>query len=137
MLIRGLIKQVRAVFPLVCLFSLAPELFADAQKTGIGGLANNITSNFQAIGNLFIGAAYIAGMGFGVAAIFKFKQHKDNPTQIPIGTPFALLGVSVMLVFLPGLYKPLGQTIYGKDGGTGGGFEGKGADSIPGGGTTP
>ena len=121
---------------LLAMFIIAPEMAATG-KVGIGGLADNVTSNFQAIGNLFIGTAYIAGMGFGVAAIFKFKQHKDNPTQIPIGTPFALLGVSVMLVFLPGLYKPLGQTIYGKDGGTGGGFEGKGADSIPGGGTTP
>ena len=96
MLLRGLIKQVRVVLPLLCLFALAPELFASTDTGGIGGLANNITKNFTAIGNLFIGTAYIAGIGFGVAAIFKFKQHKDNPTQIPIGTPFALLGVSVM-----------------------------------------
>ncbi|HJN37773.1 MAG TPA: type IV secretion protein IcmD [Gammaproteobacteria bacterium] len=117
---------------LMAAFSLAPELVAGT-TTGIGGLADNVTGNFQAIGNLFIGTAYIAGIGFGVAAIFKFKQHKDNPTQIPIGTPFALLGVSVMLVFLPGLYQPLGQTIYGKTGGTGGGFTGTGAEKIPGG----
>ena len=50
-----------------------------------------------------LAVAYIAGLGFGVAAIFKFKQVKDNPTQIPISTPFALLGVSTLLVFLPGV----------------------------------
>ena len=83
-----------------------------------------------------ISTAYVAGIGFGIAAIFKFKQHKDNPTQIPIGTPFALLGVSVMLVFLPGLYNPLGQTVYGKGGGTVGGFTGAGATEI-GGASTP
>ncbi|HEY6534534.1 MAG TPA: hypothetical protein VIY08_01795 [Candidatus Nitrosocosmicus sp.] len=25
---------------------------------------------------------FIAHMGFGIGAIMKFKQHKDNPTQI-------------------------------------------------------
>ena len=117
----------------IVLACVAPEMLAGAaDKTGIGGLASNITKNFQAIGSLLVSTAYVAGIGFGIAAIFKFKQHKDNPTQIPIGTPFALLGVSVMLVFLPGLYKPLGQTVYGKDGGTVGGFEGAGADAISG-----
>ena len=118
----------------IMLFALlTPEILAGAaDKTGIGGLASNITSNFTAIGQLLVSTAYVAGIGFGIAAIFKFKQHKDNPTQIPIGTPFALLGVSVMLVFLPGLYKPLGQTVYGSGGGTAGGFEGTGADAISG-----
>ena len=51
----------------------------------------------------------LAGLGFGIAAIFKFKQHKDNPTQVPIGTPFALLAISVLLVFFPAIYKPAGQ----------------------------
>ena len=35
-------------------------------------------------------------------AIFKFKQHKDNPTQVPVGTPVAMLAISAALVFLPG-----------------------------------
>ena len=115
--------------------ALAPDLCAAAAKSsGLAGLADNITKNFTAVGKLFISTAYLAGLGFGVAAIFKFKQHKDNPTQIPVGTPFALLGVSVMLVFLPGLYQPLGQTIYGKDvTNKAGGFTGGGVSGIPGG----
>jgi hypothetical protein len=28
---------------------------------------------------------FIAGKGFGIGAIMKFKQHKDNPTQIHHG----------------------------------------------------
>ena len=110
---------------------LAPEILANDPE-GVGGLASNITSNFEDIGKLLVSMAYVAGIGFGIAAIFKFKQHKDNPTQITIGTPFALLGVSVMLVFLPGLYKPLGQTVYGSEGGEVGGFTGEGAGKIAG-----
>ena len=52
----------------------------------IGSLANNIASNFEDVGKLMIGVAYLSGIGFGIAAVFKFKQVKDNPTQIPIGT---------------------------------------------------
>ena len=70
------------------------------QADTFGGMAGNLNSQFTAIGNLMLNTAYIAGLGFGIAAIFKFKQHKDNPTQVPIGTPFALLAVSVLLVFL-------------------------------------
>lgn len=46
---------------------------------------------------------YIAGLGFSIAAILKFKQHKDNPTQIPIGTPPSLVFVSPALRFLPNM----------------------------------
>ena len=83
--------------------------------TTIGGMATSVTKNFTAIGEMLIGLAYVAGIGFGISAIFKFKAHKDNPSQVPIGTPFALLGISVLLVFLPGLYAPAGKTIFGKD----------------------
>ena len=78
------------------------------------------------------GTAYLAGLGFGISAVFKFKQHKDNPTQIPIGTPFALLAVSVVSIFLPSIYVPAGATVFGDSGGTGGGFEGGGSSVLPG-----
>ena len=88
---------------------------SQAEVTTIGGLAYNITQSFQNIGKMMVGMAYVAGIGFGISAMFKFKQHKDNPTQIPISTAFALLAVSVLLVFLPGIYGPAGRTIFGKN----------------------
>lgn len=113
----------------LAVFSVA-SLAAD---TNLGTLASNLTQSFQKIGQLMIGVAYLAGIGFGIASIFKFKQHKDNPTQIPVGTPFALLAISVLLVFLPGLYQPAGKSIFGT-GATlsAGGFTGSGATSISG-----
>ena len=100
--------------------------------TTLATLATNVTDQFTAIGQLMIGVAYIAGIGFGISAVFKFKQHKDNPTQIPIGTPFALLAVSVILVFLPALYAPAGESVFGSTSAAGG-FTGSGAGSMPGG----
>lgn len=99
----------------------------------IGDLATNITGSFGGLTQLMVGTAYVAGIGFGVAAVFKFKQHKDNPTQVPIGTPITMLAISAALVFLPGVYSPLGSTIFGPDStGEAGGNTGAGASAIPG-----
>ncbi len=115
-------------------FLLSGVVFAAGAST-FGGMASTLNDQFTAIGNLMLNTAYIAGLGFGIAAIFKFKQHKDNPTQVPIGTPFALLAVSVLLVFLPGLYKPAAQSLYGTSTGVAAGTSGKGISLMPGGST--
>jgi intracellular multiplication protein IcmD len=98
---------------------------AGTKASTIGNMASNLVANFTAVGKLMVGMAYMAGVGFGIASIFKFKQHKDNPTQVTIGTPFALLTISVLLVFLPGLYGPAGSSIFGTTtGGQKGSFSG-------------
>ncbi|MBT4803810.1 MAG: type IV secretion protein IcmD [Legionellales bacterium] len=122
-------KLVRLVVRFFALFICINCCFA----MNIGDMADSITTSFVKIGKLMIGLAYVSGIGFGISAVFKFKQHKDNPTQIPVGTPFALLGVSCLLIFLPGIYKPAGMTIFGDDeGARAGGFDGAGAMMMPG-----
>ncbi len=106
---------------------------AFAQDTqNIGQIASKITESFGDIGKLMIAVAYLAGFGFVIASIFKFKQHKDNPTQIPMGTPIAMLVIGIALIFLPSFIAPAGTTIFGTGGGKAGGFRGGGAKSIPG-----
>jgi intracellular multiplication protein IcmD len=116
----------------MAIYALPLVFTAVANADTLANLATNVTAQFTAIGQLMIGVAYVAGIGFGISAIFKFKQHKDNPTQIPIGTPFALLAVSVLLVFLPGLYAPAGESVFGSTT-SAGGFTGTGATTMPGG----
>ena len=62
-----------------------------------------------------MGISYVAGIGFFIGAIFKFKQHKDNPTQIPMGTPIALLMIAMSLLFMPYLIKASGGTFAGDE----------------------
>ncbi len=140
--VKKFIKQSAKPITIILMLFLVDLVFAadaggSGGATGIGALAQNVTKSYEGIGNLMIGTAYVAGIGFGVAAIFKFKQHKDNPTQIPIGAPFTLLAVSAALIFLPAMYKPLGETIFGKAADSkkdAGGFEGGGVAGLPGGG---
>ena len=49
-----------------------------------------------------------------ITAVFKLKQVKDNPTQIPVSTPMALFLVATLLLFLPSIFNPAGETIFGE-----------------------
>lgn len=87
---------------------------------GIGSVALTATQNLANVAKLITAASYVAGMAFAVGAIVKFKAHKDNPTQIPIGTPIALLFVGAALIFIPSVYKVSGSTLFGGSGHVGG-----------------
>jgi hypothetical protein len=67
----------------------------------------------QLIEQLIIAAFYIGGLGLGVAAIAKFKAHKDNPTQAAIGEAVALSAIAAALLFLPTLLGSSGETLFG------------------------
>lgn len=100
---------------MIVLFLMSYMFANDVSSMTIGDVAVNIQQSFPPIIQLLVATSYVSGLGFGIAAIFKFKQVKDNPTQIPVSTPFALLGTSAMLVFLPALFAPVGVTLFGDD----------------------
>lgn len=81
--------------------------------TTLGTMAESITGSFTNVSKLITAGSYVAGLGFSIGAIMKFKQHKDNPTQIPIGTPAALTAVAASLLFLPTVLSAKGTDITG------------------------
>lgn len=87
-----------------------------ALSGGIGGVAANVTSNMTNIAKLITAASYVAGMAFAVGAIVKFKAHKDNPTQVAIGMPIALLFIGAALIFVPSVFTTSGATLFGQSG---------------------
>ena len=103
---------------------LVMSLVCFAQADDLAGVADTLKSNFESLAKLVTAGAFLAGMGFAVGAILKFKQHKDNPTQIPVGTPIAMLFISAALLFLPSIMKVAGKSIFGDSVETGG-VEGK------------
>ncbi len=91
-----------------------------ATAGNLGTMASSVTGTFSNIGLMITGGSYIAGLAFSIGAIMKFKQHKDNPTQIPIGTPIALIFIGAALLFLPSILSVTGQTMFGSAGSTAG-----------------
>jgi intracellular multiplication protein IcmD len=114
-------KMILPLLSLACLV-VGTAALAVSGAGGVGDIAKTATSNLENIAKLITAAAYVAGMAFAVGAIVKFKAHKDNPTQIPIGTPIALLFVGAALIFMPSVFKAAGGTLFasGVQGGIGG-----------------
>lgn len=106
----------KVIFCLLALVCFGVGTVALAAVSGVGSVAAHVTTNMANIARLITAASYVAGMAFAVGAIVKFKAHKDNPTQIPIGTPIALLFVGAALIFVPTVFKVSGATLFGASG---------------------
>lgn len=110
-------KIVSFLYTLIALVFSTEGLAASTSWT-IGDVAQQITGSFTQLTQLITAGSYLAGIGFSIGAIMKFKQHKDNPTQIPVGTPIALLFIAAGLLFLPSILDVTSITMFGTAGGT-------------------
>jgi len=108
-------KVTLGLLTLACLTAVT-MVAAQGTISGIGGVAAKVQGNLGNIAKLLTGASYVAGMAFVIGAIVKFKAHKDNPTQIPIGTPIALLLLGGALMFIPSVFGVAGTTLFGQSG---------------------
>ncbi len=106
----------RVILALLALTCFVVGTSALAAVSGVGSVAATVTSNLANVARLITAASYVAGMAFAVGAVVKFKAHKDNPTQIPIGTPIALLFVGAALIFIPTVFRVSGATLFGGSG---------------------
>jgi intracellular multiplication protein IcmD len=98
-------------------FVLGTEVWAGSSSgVGLGAIATNVKNNLTAVAQLITAGSYVAGMGFAVGAIAKFKQHKDNPQQMPLSTPIVLLFIGIALIFIPSIFKSGGGTLFGASG---------------------
>ncbi len=94
------------------LTSYAPNTFAAAT---VQSFAKTLKQTFLIIRELMTAAAYASGVGFSMIGLFKFKAYKDNPAQIPLSTPIALLAVGAGLLFLPTVFDISGDALFGSD----------------------
>ena len=100
-----------------CVLLITIAEVASASQT-IGTMASAIYGTFRQVTKLITAGSYLAGLAFSISAIMKFKQHKDNPTQIPIGTPISLVFIAAGLLFLPSILAVSGYTMFGASGGS-------------------
>jgi hypothetical protein len=105
--------------PLITLITYFGALFAlfllsDVANAaqGLGEVAEHVTGSMEGLAKLLAAASYVAGIGFALAGMMKFKAHKDNPTQVPLSQPMVLLFIAAGLVFLPSVIDTAGETIF-------------------------
>jgi len=127
-------KKYKLLFAIVAGLAITGVAFAEgtAGGDGIGGIATKVTDTLASVGKMMVAISYLAGFGFLTFGVLKFKQHKDNPTQVTLGTPIVMTLIGAVLVFIGGFIAPLGET-FGLKKEDVGGFSGSGTDNIPGG----
>lgn len=113
-------KLTNVIIKLSCLFiAIALVVFADAawalKATAIGA---NVTKTMSSVAKIMQSVALVAGIGFIMASFFKFHQHKQNPTQVPLSQGLAMLVIGAGLVLFPTLIPTAESVITGSTGGT-------------------
>ena len=113
---------------LISLLLVVTSSVAFGADETIGDIADTVLGSLGSVEKMIVVLCYIAGLGFCGAGILKFKQHKDNPTQVPLGAPIAMIFIAAALIYLPQVIRTTGSTLFGGgqesagqylDGGTG------------------
>ena len=95
-------------------------VFAAGSGGGVSltDIQGNIETATQTVGKILTDIAVLAGVGFVLASLFKFHQHKLNPTQVPISQGVTLLLVGAALLVFPLLLSTTTQAVFKKDAGS-------------------
>jgi len=96
---------------LVAIFLISSVAFAGGDQT-IGSIADNVTGTMGSVAKLITAASYVAGIAFALLGMFKFKAHKENPTQTPLSQPIVFIAIAAGLIFLPSIIGTAGGTIF-------------------------
>lgn len=83
----------------------------------LGSVANTVNAGFSNLGILMTAGAYVIGIGLAVAAVLKFKQHREHPTQVHFSTPFFMMVFALVLIFMPTLLSVTGHSVFGQGAG--------------------
>jgi len=110
---------INLILGLLLIFGL--NAYANAQSVPtLGDIAQNLTNTFEAITRLITAVAYVSGSGLFLISIFQFRQHKENPTQIPLSKPMMFLALGSALLFFPTIIEITEHSVFGTNAITGG-----------------
>ena len=106
------VKSIVRVFAALIISGIA---FAETSSTasGLGAVASNVQANIEGFATLITSAAYIAGLGFFMMGVLKFKAYKENPQQTPLSQPIMMVVIGAALFYMPSLITTAGTTLFG------------------------
>lgn len=107
MKLKWFLKGLAITTAFVAVFLAGSAMASSSLSEGIAlsSITANVNTTVSEMAKILTDIALIAGIGFILASLFKFHQHKLNPTQIPIsqGVTLLLIGAALTLfvVMLP------------------------------------
>jgi hypothetical protein len=92
----------------IALISMEPVM-----AQGLNNVTKTLISQFPGVAKVISGASYIMGVGLGVKAALKFKEHHDSQGQVKLGLPITYAVVAAILLSLPSYLSTSKQTVFG------------------------
>ncbi|MCD6055635.1 MAG: icmD [Gammaproteobacteria bacterium] len=96
------------IFLTLILMLLSQTCFA----VSLGDIANNLLEPTRGITQLMYGVSYVAGAGMIIMALTQYKAHRDNPSQVRLGTPIAFFIFGVVFLMIPALSQHSASSVY-------------------------
>ncbi len=88
----------------------------DAQAQTLGTMFTNIRTGINQIPWVLTVVAYLSGLFMGIWALFKFKDHVDNPREVPISQGVKRFFAAGMFLSGPYMYEVIFGTLHGANG---------------------
>mgnify|MGYP001485722228 CR=1 FL=1 len=84
-----------------------------AMAQGLNNVTNVVKSQMPGVAEVLSAVAYVAGVGFGIKAILKLKEHNESKGQVPLSQPITLGIVAGLLLALPTFLQTAKQGVFG------------------------
>lgn len=106
-------KNVFRTLAIAALFAFAGagDAYAGGQK--LSNVVNNVILSWGNFQNIASTVAWLAGAFLGCAAIFKFKDHVDNPAQTPLSQGVKRMLAGGMFLSLPFMINAVHGSLFG------------------------
>lgn len=87
----------------------------DAEAAGpkLSNLVTNVTVSWGKFQSVLSAVAWLMGAGLGTIAIFKFKDHVDNPQQTPLSAGVKRMLAGGMFLSLPFMMNAVRGSVFG------------------------
>lgn len=77
-------------------------------------ISQNVRTSVGVIARMLVTISVMAGIGFIMASFFKFHQHKQNPTQVPLSQGITLVLIGAAMIVFPYLLNPITSAVFGQ-----------------------
>ena len=82
-------------------------------NVGVGKVTSGLLPQMSGVADLLSSLSYLAGIGFGIKAALKLKEHNESKGQVPVSAPITMAIVAGLLIALPSLLSISSEAIFG------------------------
>lgn len=72
-----------------------------AADVSLGQLSTSLMGPVSVLADLMYKICYVLGAMFLLGSVLQYKNHRDNPSQVPISRPILLLVFGLILIGFP------------------------------------